>query len=232
MVYGELGPHDFNAEWTVDREATETEDGERSRHCARCSERTDITVIPKTEKPSVTEFPDVKDTNWFYEAVNYVVGRGLFNGMNGKFEPNTVMSRGMLVTVLWRMEGEPKATKSAGFTDLKQSWYIEAVNWAAENGIVNGTSATTFSPAAGITREQMAKMFMGYSQYKKYDTSRTANLSSYTDNSKLSSWAVSPMSWAVAEGLITGVGTELQPKGSATRAQVATILKRFCEKYD
>ena len=136
----------------------------------------------------------------------------------------------MIVTMLYRLENEPTAA-SAGFTDVAAGqWYTDAVNWAAANNIVNGYGDSQFGPTDTITREQMAAILYRYAQYKGYDVTASANLSAYTDAASVSSYAVSAMQWAVGEGLINGVtNTTLVPGGSATRAQVAAILMRFCE---
>ena len=151
-----------------------------------------------------------------------------------KFEPNTPMSRAMLVTVLWRLDGSPAPSDKAPFTDLKQAWYKDAVAWAYENGVVTGTSADKFSPNGNITREQMAAILYRYSEYKGEDTTARADVSAYPDANKVSKYARDAFAWANAEGLITGTTengtTILAPRASATRAQVATILMRFCEK--
>ena len=229
--------HDFSPEFTVDVEATTEAAGQKSRHCTRCSEVTDVTEIPKLT-PSIdtsTIYKDVKPKSWFKSAVDYVVSNGLMNGMTADtFEPNTTMSRAMLVTVLWRLEGSPETDVAVPFTDLKQAWYKGAVAWAYANSIVNGTAADKFSPNGNITREQMAAILYRYSEYKGHDTEARADLGTYPDAGKVHDYAYDAFSWANAEGLITGTtgndGTlKLAPRASATRAQVATILMRFCE---
>ena len=135
------------------------------------------------------------------------------------------------MTILYRLEGSPAVTGTSAFVDVPAGqWYTDAVNWAAANQIVKGTSATTFAPNDSITREQMAAILYRYAQYKGYDVTASADLSAYTDAAIISSYAVSAMQWAVGEGLINGItDTTLVPGGSATRAQVAAILMRFCE---
>jgi len=187
--------------------------------------------------PPLAKFPfaDVKSNSWYYDAVRYVYFNGLMNGITADtFEPNTPMSRAMLVTVLWRLDGSPAPSDKAPFTDLKQAWYKDAVAWAYENGVVTGTSADKFSPNVNITREQMAAILYRYSDYKGYDTSARTDISSYPDAGRVHDYAFAAFAWANAEGLITGTTengtTILAPRASATRAQVATILMRFCEK--
>ena len=176
-------------------------------------------------------FTDVATGEWYYEAVQYVYDNELMNGMSATtFEPNSTTTRGMIVTMLYRLENEPAAA-SAGFTDVAAGqWYTDAVNWAAANNIVNGYGDSQFGPTDTITREQMAAILYRYAQYKGYDVTASADLSTYTDAASVSSYAVSAMQWAVGEGLINGItDTTLVPGGSATRAQVAAILMRFCE---
>ena len=145
------------------------------------------------------------------------------------FEPETTMSRAMLVTVLWRMEGKPTEGKSI-FTDVpEKEWYTEAVNWAAKNEIVNGVNIGIFAPEDDITREQMATILYRYANWKKFNTVKKGDLSTFPDAEKVSGYAEKPMKWAVAEGLINGSDGYLLPQGPATRAQVAAILMRFIQ---
>ena len=174
-------------------------------------------------------FTDVSDSDWFYDPVCFVYSQGLMTGTSeNTFEPNTPLSRAMLVAVLHRLEGSPAAS-GGDFTDVSGSdWYATAVNWAAASGITSGTGDGNFSPNTAITREQLAAILMNYAQYKGQDTSARATLDTYSDATAISSWANDVMSWAVAEGLLTGVTADtLQPQGAATRAQVAAILQRF-----
>ena len=176
-------------------------------------------------------FTDVTTSDWFYDAVAYAYDNGLMTGTSATtFSPKATTTRGMIVTILHRLEGCPAAAAS-GFADVKSgAWYQEAVDWAAANGIVNGTSATTFAPTSPITREQMAAILYRYAAYKGYDVSQLANLSRFSDSSAVSAYAADALAWANAAGLITGVtDISLSPQGSAVRAQVATILMRFCE---
>ena len=194
---------------------------------------TELHVGPGGEEPKFP-FTDVKDGKWYTEAIKYVYYHGLMNGMTDTtFEPNSNMSRAMLVTVLWRAEGSPAPKGTTPFTDLKAKWYKDAVAWAYENSIVKGMSDTTFAPNNSITREQIAAIFYRYAEFKGEDVSKRADISKFPDGSKVSKYARDAMSWAVAEGLISGtkVGDKdyLDPKGNATRAQVATILMRYLE---
>ena len=181
---------------------------------------------PEPEQP----FTDVHEDDWYYQSVLYVYNEGLMTGTAADtFSPDLTTTRGMIVSILHRQEGEPAVTTDAGFADVVDgAYYEDAVNWAAEEGIVNGYSDTAFGPNDAITREQMAAILMNYAEYKGQDVSARADLSAYSDAESVSAWAEDAMSWANAEGLINGMSdTELAPKGHATRAQVAAILQRF-----
>ena len=179
----------------------------------------------------VLPFTDVREADWFYDDVVYAYENGLFSGTSDTtFSPNASMTRAMLVTVLYRLEGQPTVSGRSGFSDVKlNSYYEDAVTWAADNGIVNGTGATTFSPNANVTREQMAAILYRYAQYKQYGTTASAGLNGFSDAAKVSTYAKAPLSWAVAEKLVNGSEGRLLPTGNATRAQVAAILHRFVE---
>ena len=179
----------------------------------------------------VLPFTDVREADWFYDDVVYAYENGLFSGTSDTtFSPNASMTRAMLVTVLYRLEGQPTVSGRSGFSDVKlNSYYEDAVTWAADNGIVNGTGATTFSPNTNVTREQMAAILYRYAQYKQYGTTASAGLNGFSDAAKVSTYAKAPLSWAVAEKLVNGSEGRLLPTGNATRAQVAAILHRFVE---
>lgn len=185
----------------------------------------DTTDTPEGTLP----FTDVKPGQWFYDAVAYVSGEGLMTGITADtFAPNGTTTRGMIVTILHRLEGSP-AAESAGFTDVPgNQWYTGAVNWAAANDIVSGYGDDLFGPNDPITREQMAAILYRYAAYKGYDVSARADLSAFTDLPQVSAYAAEPLQWAKALGLVGGKTADtLVPKGSATRAEVATILMRF-----
>jgi len=203
------------------------------------SEVTAATVVTTTSNHTLYAhwtptpiFNDVKSTDWFYDAVMYVVDAGLFNGTSATtFSPNSPMTRAMMVTVLYRLDGAPAVSGENPFDDVAAgTWYTDAVIWAAQNGIVTGYDADTFGPEDYITREQMATILHRYSSYKGYDITASNNLAAYTDAGEVSAWALPAMKWAVAEGLIVGVTTtSLDPTANASRATVATILMRFVE---
>ena len=192
------------------------------------------TVYAKwTEAPvSGLPFGDVKSADWFYNDVKYVYEKGMMAGTAADvFAPNATTTRAMIVTILYRLEGSPAVTGTSAFVDVPAGqWYTDAVNWAAANQIVKGTSATTFAPNASITREQMAAILYRYAQYKGYDVTKKADLSGYSDNGQVSAYAKDALAWANAAKLINGVtNTTLAPQGNATRAQVSAILHRFCD---
>lgn len=192
------------------------------------------TVYAKwTETPvSSLPFGDVKSGDWFYNDVKYVYDKGMMAGTAADvFAPNATTTRAMIVTILYRLEGSPAVTGTSAFVDVPTGqWYTDAVNWAAANQIVKGTSATTFAPNDSITREQMAAILYRYAQYKGYDVTKKADLSGYSDNGQVSAYAKDALAWANAAKLINGVtNTTLAPQGNATRAQVSAILHRFCD---
>ena len=191
---------------------------------------TEVAETPETPD-QIGSFTDVDTDDWFADAVQYMLDNGMMNGVTDTtFGPGTTTTRGMIVTILYRLEGEPDTTASS-FTDAASGmYYADAVAWAQANSIVTGITETIFAPDQAITREQMAAILYRYAQYKGYDVTASNDLSSYTDASQISAYATTAMQWANAEGLITGnTSTTINPKGNATRAEVATILMRFCE---
>lgn len=173
-------------------------------------------------------FTDVSADDWFYDPVCFVYSQGLMTGTSATtFEPNTSLSRAMLVAVLHRLEGSPAA--SAGdFTDVADGdWYAQAVNWAASVGVVNGFDDGTFQPNAAITREQMAAILRNYAAYKGLDVTAADDLANYSDAASVSDWAKDSVEWAVGSGLIGGYeDSTLRPQGTTTRAEVASVLQR------
>ena len=171
-------------------------------------------------------FTDVAADDWFYDPVCFVYENGLMTGTSATtFEPNTPLSRAMLVAVLHRLEGSPAAS-GGDFTDVADGdWYAEAVNWAASVGVVNGMGDGIFAPNTAITREQMAAILRNFAAYKGMDVSTSGDLSAYSDANSVSSWAEESVTWAVEQGLIHGMSVDtLEPQGLSTRAQAATVL--------
>ncbi len=194
---------------------------------------------PQLDGASVSNafpFGDVSSGAWYYTSVRYAYYMKLMNGVGSNaFQPDGTTTRAMVVTVLWRMAGSPAPTQVSGFTDLTQAWYRDAVAWAQEKGIANGITAETFGPDRAVTREQTAAFVARYAAIiRGADTGSGADLSSFPDGGNVSSYARGALAWAVSSGIITGTTSGgsvlLDPRGSATRAQIATILMRFCKK--
>lgn len=178
----------------------------------------------------MSKFTDVTKNDWYYKALSFAVEKGLMKGVeDSKLGPNEQLNRAMLVTILYRLENEPKVSYTALFSDVADGqWYTNAVIWAAENKIVSGYSDGRFAPNDAITREQLATILHNYAVYKKQNTSASNDLSSFTDATKISAYAKTAMGWANAKGLITGrTASTIAPTDTATRAEVATILQRF-----
>lgn len=182
---------------------------------------------------SFTDMPNVLD--WRYAGLRYCVTEGLMTGTSAStISPDMITSRAQLVTLLWRIENSPAPEAKASFTDLTDNWYIDAVSWASENGIVKGTGDTTFSPNRDLTRQEVATFIFRYAAFKGTEGSARAELSDFPDHEKVADFAKEALSFAVADGIITGVTSNgsvlLDPMGVATRAQIATILMRYCSK--
>lgn len=180
-------------------------------------------------------FTDVPAGSWYYGAAAYAYNNGLFAGMTPTtFAPNATMTRAMLVSVLWRLAGEPAPKAPNTFVDVPDgAWYTDAVTWAAENGVVSGIGGSRFDPSGFVTREQTAEILYNYAHSKGYDVSARADLTAFPDAASVSGWAEEALSWANAAGLINGTvrdgQTILDPQGSASRAQVAMILMNYVE---
>ena len=219
----------------VTKQPTATEAGIRTYTCTRCGE-TKTETISATGCPSAG-FTDVPgEDNWAHAGIDYCVANGLMSGIgNDLFGPKLTTTRAQIVQILYNLEGEPKVSGTTPFTDLTQDWYQDAVLWAYQTGVVAGTSATTFEPDRPVTREQIAVILMEYmTRVLKLERTWTpADLSAFPDAGSVSDWAKDAMADAVGLGLISGASnggqTLLEPQGSATREQVATILMEFCK---
>ena len=190
--------------------------------------KVEVTFVESQPEP--LPFTDVKEGDWFHDAVRYVYDNGLMDGVgDGQFAPNATTNRAMVVTILYRLAGEPDVSGDVSFTDVEPGlWYTDAVLWAAQKGIVNGISETEFAPSGDLTREQLATVLYRYAESMGYDVSAQADLSGFPDAGDIQDYATEALSWAVAEGLLQGFEDDsLQPGGTATRAQIATILMRF-----
>lgn len=177
-------------------------------------------------------FSDLNAEQWYHDGIHYALESGLMNGMGGdRFEPNTVASRAMVVTLLWRQEGTPAPGYLKSFDDVDDGkWYADAVRWAAAEGIVNGYSDRVFAPEDLITREQLVTVLYRYAKYAggMVNFGDTAGLSAFKDSGEISSWAADAFAWAYDNGLVNGVSSdELSPGSGATRAQLAQLLLRL-----
>ena len=209
-------------------EVTENADGTYTFTMPSGQVRVEVTFVEATPEP--LPFTDVNEGDWFHDAVRYVYDNGLMDGVgDNQFAPNATTNRAMVVTILYRLAGEPDVSGDVGFADVESGlWYSNAVLWAAEKGIVNGVSETEFSPSGDLTREQLATVLYRYAESMGYDVSASVDLSGFPDAGDIQDYAMEALSWAVAEGLLQGFEDDsLQPGGTATRAQIATILMRF-----
>ena len=180
-------------------------------------------------------FTDVSEKDWFYGDVMFVYENGLMLGTSKTlFSPHGTATRGMMATILWRMEGSPVPKGKNSFTDVEAGkWYADAITWTAENGIFAGYGKDKFGPDDPITREQLAAIFYRYADYKGYDLTVKGNLDKFKDADKITDYAKTAMQWAVGSGLVKGKsGNLLDPQGTATRAEIAAMLHRFIEKYE
>ena len=221
---------------TVTKQPTATETGVRTYTCTRCN-ATKTETIPATGSVDVTQmFTDV-EKNWAYPGIQYCVTHGIMGGMgDGTFAPTGTTTRAQIVQILYNLEGTPAVSGTTPFTDLTANWYKPAILWAYQNNVVAGTSPTTFDPEGPVTREQIAVILTQYMFHvlKMNRTWTPADLSAFPDGAQVSGWAKEAMQDAVALGLINGTKASdglvyLDPQGSATRQQVATILMNFCQ---
>ena len=191
------------------------------------------TIIDEDTPLADITFDDVMPTDPFYEAVQYVFNRKLMNGVSDtSFDPYGTLTRAMVVTILYRLEGEPAAEPSAFLDVAAGQWYTDAVGWGAANKVVKGYSEDRFGPMDPVTREQLAAILHRYAQYKGYDVTEIADLAAYADMASISEYALEAMAWAVALGAPEALSeTALAPRDNATRAQVAVAFMNFCEKY-
>ncbi len=224
--YTDALSHTFG-QWTESKTPACDEPGEETRTCEVC----DATETRETAASCPAEdFTDVDTKQWYHEGVCYVLRNGLMNGKGeGIFAPNANLTRAELVTVLYRMAGEPSVEGlEHPFADVAEgTWYTDAVIWAYNAEVVKGISDTAFAPGANITREQIATILYRFSEAEAVEEDALAD---FADADKISDWAVEAMNWAVSVGLINGMDeTTLAPQGNATRAQIATILMRYCE---
>lgn len=198
----------------------------------KTTEDTDKEEDKDDEETTELNFTDVKESDWFYKGVAYVVDKGIMSGVSeNEFAPAGKLTRAMLVQMLYNMESRPACDAENAFMDVPVGqWYTDAVIWANDEKIVSGMGDGLFAPNMEITREQMVVMLYNYAKYKGYDVTASAGLSKFADNASVSTWAQPAMQWAVAEGYISGMGdNQLAPQGTATRAEIASVIMRFME---
>ena len=191
--------------------------------------------VDENPNTGANPFTDVSEKDWFYGDVMFVYENGLMLGTSKTlFSPHGTATRGMMATILWRMEGSPAPKGKNSFTDVEAGkWYADAITWTAENGIFAGYGKDKFGPDDPITREQLAAIFYRYADYKGYDLTVKGNLDKFKDSDKITDYAKTAMQWAVGSGLVKGKsGNLLDPQGTATRAEIAAMLHRFIEKYE
>lgn len=198
----------------------------------KTTEDTDKEEDKDDEETTELNFTDVKESDWFYKGVAYVVDKDIMSGVSeNEFAPSGKLTRAMLVQMLYNMESRPACDAENAFMDVPVGqWYTDAVIWANDEKIVSGMGDGLFAPNMEITREQMVVMLYNYAKYKGYDVTASAGLSKFADNASVSTWAQPAMQWAVAEGYISGMGdSQLAPQGTATRAEIASVIMRFME---
>ena len=209
--------------------ATVRTDGQIRYTCTACgAER--MEVIPATSAPS---FTDVPESAWFYEAVSYVTAQQLMVGMTETtFAPQLTLDRSMMAAIFYRLAGSPEVTGAASFQDIPaDAWFAKSVAWAEQNGIIAGYGNGKFGPKNPITREQMASLFYRYAAYQKENTAVEGSLDGFHDADQISAWAADAVRWAVARGVISGdTSGNFRPAGTATRAEVASVLMRYLRK--
>ncbi len=198
-------------------------------------DKENVAEKPENEEPkdSSISFADVKETDWYFESVKFANANRLMSGVSEtEFAPMNHLTRGMLVTILYRLEKEPDCSAST-FSDVEDGmWYTKGIAWAAENNVVSGVGDNQFAPNSNITREQIALIMYNYSNLHAFDTKESKSVAEFKDANSVSAWAKEAVEWAVGAGLLSGKGDGiLDPKGNATRAEIATILMRYVEKY-
>ncbi len=208
------------------------EDGNNA--CDFCGKEMESGTTPPNPDPCPCEdYIDIGELTWYHDSAVYAIENGLMNGVApGRFDPNGIVTRAMLVTILYRLEGETSVEGLDNpFADVAEGqWYTNAIIWAADSGLVNGVSPTSFAPNQSITREQIAAILYRYAQFKEEDVTCDADMSVYPDTDEISAYAVDAIRWAVGNEIINGISGTISPVAIATRAQIAAMLMRYLEK--
>ena len=221
------------SEWKIEKEATNTTTGLKTRVCEVCGHKQEITIAALDHASTCpsAKFTDVSTNteNWYHMQVDYCLDNEYMSGTSAStFTPMGTVTREQLVQVLYAMEGKPTANKSAGFKDVASGkWYENAINWAAENEIVSGIGDSKFGVGNAVKRQDMVLIMYKYASYKNYDTAINGTLTGFTDVSTVSQYAVPAMKWAVGHGIVSGTVNGIEPKANANRAQLAVILTAF-----
>ena len=192
-----------------------------------------IELYAKWNEEYLNTFSDVLSTSWYYGAVKFVFEENIMKGLEEyKFGPNNKLTRSMMASILYNMEENPTVSGTSPFSDVTNTsaWYYKAVLWASQNKIVSGNKDGTFKPNGNITREELAIMLYNYAKFKGKDMSKTDDLSKFSDKNKVASYALTAVKWAVANNVITGSNGKLNPKGTATRAETASMIYKYCDK--
>ncbi|MGM9650786.1 MAG: S-layer homology domain-containing protein, partial [Faecousia sp.] len=213
-------------DWQTVVQPTCTTNGKQERVCTVCGEKEED-AVPAFACPSAL-MTDVIKTQWYHDSVDYMMECGLMYGTSDTtFEPEETLTRSQFVTVLYRIAGEPEVTGELPFTDVPEGqWFSAPVLWAAQEGVVQGVSKTSFAPDAPVTREQIAAILYRYTKAEAVEENK---LSQFPDAGDVSTYAVDAMNWAVSNGLIRGSDGKLLPQDSATRAQIAAVMMRWLE---
>ena len=221
------------SDWEVTQEADCFHEGERIRSCALCGESERENLPVSSEMCPSKAFVDLDTARWYHAGVDYVLRQGIMEGVGGnRFQPDGALTRGQIVTILYRMANSPSVSGKFPFTDVKEGrYYTEAVAWAYENGVVLGMTDTLFAPEAPVTREQLVTFLYRYAKLTGADITAGGSLEAYPDAGRISTYAAEAFAWAVEKKLVNGMGGQLVPKATATRAQVATILLRYSEAF-
>lgn len=219
------------SEWTVTQEADCFHEGQRTRICSLCGESETEQLPVSNERCPSQAFTDLDTTEWYHAGVDYVLKQGLMKGMSiTRFQPNGTLTRGQIVTILYRLADEPAVESKTPFQDVAEGrYYTEAVAWAYENGVVLGMTDTRFAPENPVTREQLVTFLYRYAKLTDKDITAGGSLDAYPDSGRISAFAAEAFAWAVEKKLVKGIEGQLAPKATATRAQIATILLRYSE---
>lgn len=217
----------------IDLESADSSGAVTARLAKAQRELKSVPDLEQEAHPPVWPFTDVSDTDWCYDAVAYVYERGIMNGYSqDTFGPQNRLSRAQLAQILYNLEGRPQTDSVSGsYGDLTPgAWYEDAISWAVKSGVLSGYADGNMRPNQAVSRQQLAAMLYRYAQHKGSDVSQSADLDGFQDRDQVAAYAQAPLQWAVAAGIVNGTSADtLSPNGSASRAQTAVMLMRFCD---